>query len=276
MLFRILGALIGACLSVASSFASPQQNELLIELASRELTRCQDELAQLRRYVQITDQSDPMKAAAANAVPVAEAQCEKLKHAIEQATQTNADLPRNPPAPRQDASTSPAAHAPTPVQLPAGARDSPNPTGDKAIAGGKSRASLAERHIHHHLDVPMKPKPMAQARRDRVPSDVAREAPTSPEHRSTAVANPRSARDYLLVAKRNLQAGTIREANDALETAETYALNNNAAYKPGQDPTQSRLIRRIEGAREALRVNDRSGALFLTTMAIPSPDQKRR
>jgi len=88
---------------------------------------------------------------------------------------------------------------------------------------------------------------------------------------SRSTPNPRSARDYLLLARDRLEAGRISEAKNALETAEIHALNNNVAYRAGRDPTQSTLMRRIRHARAALNAGDQSGALYLTKLAIPGP-----
>lgn len=108
MFFRVLvGAVIGAWLFVASSSAAPEDDhQLLIELASRELMRCQDELAKLRQYVEAADQSGDsgLKAMAGRAVALGEANCDKLKRVIEKVGQTDArSPPRDRPAPQQPA-----------------------------------------------------------------------------------------------------------------------------------------------------------------------------
>jgi hypothetical protein len=121
-----------------------------------------------------------------------------------------------------------------------------------ASAKHPAQTAMAQHAIVHHL--------------------VVRAAASSPRH-PTKVPNPRSARDYLILAREQLERGLVTAARYSLETAETHALNNNSAYRSDKDPTQSRLIRRIEAAREALNSNDLSLALDLTKRAIPGPPQ---
>lgn len=106
MFGQIVGVAVGACLTFASPLASPaHDHELLMELASSELTRCQDELAKLRQFTQVTD-SPEMKVMADKAEAIAEAECGRLKRAIENAAQTDRDAPpRDNPEGRQSAST---------------------------------------------------------------------------------------------------------------------------------------------------------------------------
>ena len=107
MFVRILGVTVGACLAVASPLASPaRDHELLIELASRELMRCQDELAKLQQFTQATENSE-VKAMGDQARAIAEAECEKLKRAIDNAAQTDRDgQSHDNPESRQSAGTS--------------------------------------------------------------------------------------------------------------------------------------------------------------------------
>jgi hypothetical protein len=83
MFFRMLGVVIGGCLIASAAEATPQHDhELLVELASLELTRCQDELTKLRDFQ--SDNSE-MKVMAVRAAAIAEAECKKLRDAIDAA-----------------------------------------------------------------------------------------------------------------------------------------------------------------------------------------------
>jgi hypothetical protein len=91
MFFRMLGVVIGGCLIASAAEATPQHDhELLVELASLELTRCQDELTKLRDFQ--SDNSE-MKVMAVRAAAIAEAECKKLRDAIDAAGTIDANSP---------------------------------------------------------------------------------------------------------------------------------------------------------------------------------------
>ena len=77
-----------------------------------------------------------------------------------------------------------------------------------------------------------------------------------------------SVREFLLLAHDQLARGRVNRTVAALDSAETKALNNNAAYRGEQDPTKSRLVQRIEDARDALRAGNRDEALDLIKLAL--------
>jgi hypothetical protein len=129
----VLGVAIGACLAVASPLAAPRQDHaLLMELANRELTRCQDELAKLRRIGGSDDQSvdQTIKTMAAQLAASAEADCRKLKAAVDAAAETDAERrstdasaqPASPglplAQPRQDAPAAAGTNTATPPPAP--------------------------------------------------------------------------------------------------------------------------------------------------------------
>jgi len=97
-------AALGLCLTVASPLAAPRQDHaLLMELANRELAHCQDELGKLRRIGASDDQSvdQSIKTMAAQLAAAAEAQCQKLKAAIDAAAEPDAERrPSDTAAPR--------------------------------------------------------------------------------------------------------------------------------------------------------------------------------
>lgn len=88
--------------------------------------------------------------------------------------------------------------------------------------------------------------------------------------RPKLVHNPHTTRDYLLLAREHLQSGSSAAAVDALEKAETRALNNPAlAGTPaglGKDPT----IELISRARADLRAGNTAGALKAIGSALPA------
>lgn len=77
-----------------------------------------------------------------------------------------------------------------------------------------------------------------------------------------------SVREFLLLARDQLAIGHVNRTMGALDSAETKALNNNAAYRGEQDPTKSRLVQRIEDARDALGMGNRDEALDLIKLAL--------
>ena len=88
-------------------------------------------------------------------------------------------------------------------------------------------------------------------------------------HRDTGYSGPRhSVRGLLLLARDQLVQGYADRSSRALDSAETKALNNNATYGGEQDPTKSRLVQRIQDAREALKDGEKDEALYLIKLAL--------
>ncbi|MBV9756320.1 MAG: hypothetical protein JO047_04640 [Alphaproteobacteria bacterium] len=139
-------AALGLCLTVASPLAAPRQDHaLLMELANRELAHCQDELGKLRRIGASDDQSvdQSIKTMAAQLAAAAEAQCQKLKAAIDAAAEPDAErrtsdtaAPRpspGPPLAQQNQNT------PAPAVT---AKDTPAPT--PSLPPGQHKAVAAQ------------------------------------------------------------------------------------------------------------------------------------
>ncbi|MBV8399296.1 MAG: hypothetical protein JOZ17_11230 [Acetobacteraceae bacterium] len=66
--------------------------------------------------------------------------------------------------------------------------------------------------------------------------------------------SPHTARDYLLAARRHIQGGHARDAEHALEMAETRALND-ASWR-SQDQRRARIVRQISDARRSFEIGD--------------------
>jgi hypothetical protein len=90
-------------------------------------------------------------------------------------------------------------------------------------------------------------------------------APTLP---SPAVGETGTTQDYLKAARTALVAGHTGQAQQALEMAETRALDRSVA--PGQTsaPSDSQLVARIRDARHALGSGDRTHAIRFVDLAL--------
>ena len=166
----VLGAALGLCLAIASPLASPRRDHaLLMELAGRELVRCQDDLAKLRRIGANDDQGvDPsIKTMAAQVAAATETDCKKLQAAIEAAAETEAERrPGGTFAPaissaspaglpsaqaRPDAAPKPAAPEATqpPVRAP---QQSPEPARTERPAAAQPPGSILAIHFLANSD----------------------------------------------------------------------------------------------------------------------------
>ncbi len=100
-------------------------------------------------------------------------------------------------------------------------------------------------------------------------------AAATAEHPRITVHRPHNARGYMLLAREQLQAGSSADAADALEHAETWALNSTEAYRSGVDPTDNPLIDTIQQARARLRAGHPDGALRLLNSVLPKQKRPR-
>ena len=100
------------------------------------------------------------------------------------------------------------------------------------------------------------------------PSDTRTVAPTLP---TPAVGVDATVRTYLRAARSALVAGRTGEAQQALEMAETRALDRSVPQGRTNVPSHSPLVARIGAARQALGAGDRSRALHRIDTAIATP-----
>jgi len=68
-------------------------------------------------------------------------------------------------------------------------------------------------------------------------------------------------RTFLEAARRALEAGRMREAQEALERAETWLLNGSAAHVQAGSPESEHAVLDIGATRRALAAHDRQGAI---------------
>ena len=81
--------------------------------------------------------------------------------------------------------------------------------------------------------------------------------------------SPRTARDFLLAARRHIQGGQARDAERALEMAETRALND-ASWR-SQDQRRARIVRQISDARRSFGIGDTVRTVHLIDSMTQSP-----
>jgi hypothetical protein len=75
---------------------------------------------------------------------------------------------------------------------------------------------------------------------------------------------------YLQAAQAALAAGRAKEAESALEMAQTRMLDRSVPLGQTDDPSDNPTIRQITEARQALAANDRATCLQLIQTAIAS------
>jgi hypothetical protein len=95
-----------------------------------------------------------------------------------------------------------------------------------------------------------------------------RKPPRPPEVVVNAHRNPRTARDYLLAARKHIADGRSRDARAALEMAETRALNDSSWRV--QDLRRARIVRQISDARRLLGSGDTTRTVQLIESASQS------
>ena len=83
-------------------------------------------------------------------------------------------------------------------------------------------------------------------------------APRLPE---PAVGDSSSPREFLMAARRALQANRTGEAQEAMERAESRALDGNILASSMGEPSRQSMIQSISMARQRLAAGDRAGAM---------------
>jgi hypothetical protein len=76
--------------------------------------------------------------------------------------------------------------------------------------------------------------------------------------------------DYLQAAQSALAAGRVREAESALEMAQTRILDRSVPLGQTDNPSDNPTIGQITQARQALAANDRATCLQLIQAAVAS------
>ena len=90
-------------------------------------------------------------------------------------------------------------------------------------------------------------------------------APTLP---ASSAGENATARDYLAAARAALVAGRTGQAQQSLEMAETRALDRSIVAAQISVPSDSQLVARIGGARQALGNGDRTQAIAIIDLAL--------
>lgn len=103
--------------------------------------------------------------------------------------------------------------------------------------------------------------PMSDRASNNGPSDT--RSPVAPTLPTPGVGAGGTPRDYLTAARAALAAGQTGQAQEALERAETRALDRPVTAAQMRTPNDSQLIARIGAARRALGHGDRAQALAL-------------
>jgi hypothetical protein len=83
--------------------------------------------------------------------------------------------------------------------------------------------------------------------------------------------HPHNAHGYLLTARDALHSGDVSAAEEALERAETWALNNSGAYRDNANPTDDPLVSTVQGVRAQLRAGHSASALRILQAILGPP-----
>ncbi len=81
---------------------------------------------------------------------------------------------------------------------------------------------------------------------------------------------------FIDAAVRALAAGRTGEAQEAMERAESRALDRSVRPSKAGEPSQQALIQQIAAARQALSAGDRLGAVRLLEQAAKTPQATQR
>jgi hypothetical protein len=96
---------------------------------------------------------------------------------------------------------------------------------------------------------------------------------TAPSDLATNLPAPPASEDIqtlLLYARQSLQAGRTAEAQEALERAETRALDRSVPAGTERDVATGPVVRAAGEARQALAAGNVAGAISIITAALPS------
>jgi hypothetical protein len=77
---------------------------------------------------------------------------------------------------------------------------------------------------------------------------------------------------FMKAAEAAIAAGRLGEAQEAIERAESRALDRSVRPSKAGQPSQQKLVRQLADARRALGTGDRAGALRLLQAAMANPD----
>lgn len=78
--------------------------------------------------------------------------------------------------------------------------------------------------------------------------------------------------DFLVAARNAIAANRLAEAQEALERAESRALDRAVRPSVARQPSGQPLVKQITAARQALGGGDRARALHLIDVALHNPD----
>lgn len=162
---------------------------------------------------------------------------------------------------REQGGPEPAAEPKYPAEGEAGQNEAARDENQQADEAAKTPAAAT---------APPIPKPVAPAPPIAAPhvAGPAKPPASEPHPKSNKQAkileNPNSTRDYLAVAREHLKSGSVDDATDALERAETRALNESRSAK---DPT----VELITQARTELRSGNKANALKTIGAVLQKP-----
>lgn len=90
----------------------------------------------------------------------------------------------------------------------------------------------------------------------------------APRLPSPGVAPGAGPRQFLMAARQALAANQTGAAQEALERAETRALDRSVAPSRANAPDAGRMVQQISGARHALATGDTAGAMQMINAAL--------
>jgi hypothetical protein len=165
-------------------------------------------------------------------------------------------MPTPPPAP--DASAPPA--APDASTPPPSSDESATPPPDQGSSSGDSASSGSDKSSSHMGKKPMHHASGTSSRGASNISESDTHGEVAPKLPSPDVGANGSAKDYLKAADKALRGHRTGEAQQALEMAETRALESGGVTSNPDSPVSNPMVSKIDDALKALGKKDMQGA----------------
>jgi hypothetical protein len=176
-------------------------------------------------------------------------------------------MPTPPPAPdasappaAPDASAPPAAPDASTPPPPPSSDESATPPSDQGSSSGDSASSGSDKSSSHMAKKPMHHASGTSSRGASNISESDTHGEVAPKLPSPDVGANGSAKDYLKAAAKALRGHRTGEAQQALEMAETRALESGGVTSNPDSPVSNPMVSKIDDALKALGKKDMQGA----------------
>jgi hypothetical protein len=96
----------------------------------------------------------------------------------------------------------------------------------------------------------------------------------SPQLPAPPVSDNAPAAAFVQAAQRALAGGRPGEAQEAIERAESRALNRSVVPSTAKNPSHQPLVQQLAKARQLLAAGDKAGAMTMLNQALANPEAK--